>query len=191
MVSTRPWLEAALFRGVGQQNTAIGHFVNKPLTVEERAEVEHVKLVCQAVAAEKTTDLVIRAAHVSPGVWSHYASTDDQHLDKNLPFWRAVLIQRATGRDDFTRLLAERSKAAEPELATPRALLTAQLVLLAETTAATEAALADGQLTETERLHLAGLTEKLCANASRLHARVVAQPTNVTELYASRSALAT
>lgn len=160
----------------------------KPLTDADRVEMEHVKLACQGIAADKGASIAAGLAGVSPGVWSHYASLDHNHLDKNLPLWRAIRIQQRSGRDDFTRLLAERCESAAPVQDTPRELLTAQLVLLAETTAATEAAMADGTLTEAERLHLATLTEKLCACAAKLHARVVEQPTNVTELY-TRSAL--
>lgn len=127
-----------------------------------------VKLACQRLGEGGRTKIAAAAAGVSEGRWSHFAGMD--HLDKNLPVWRAVLIEQRLGSDCFRRLFADAD--VSPADTCPRKLALNALGTLATLTAGLNDALEDDDLNETERRELATIADRLCAEGAAIKNRL-------------------
>ena len=128
-----------------------------------------VKLACQRLGEGGRTKIAAAAAGVSEGRWSHFAGM--VHLDKNLPVWRAVLIEQRLGSDCFRRLFADADVSTGADTC-PRKLALNALGTLATLTAGLNDALEDDDLNETERRELATIADRLCAEGAAIKNRL-------------------
>ncbi len=128
-----------------------------------------VKLACQRLGEGGRSKIAAAAAGVSEGRWSHFAGMD--HMDKNLPVWRAILIEQRLGSDCFRRLFADADVTPDTG-ACPRRLALNALTTLATLTAGLNDALEDDDLNETERRELATIADRLCAEGAAIKNRL-------------------
>lgn len=128
-----------------------------------------VKLACQRLGEGGRTKIAAAAAGVSEGRWSHFAGMD--HLDKNLPVWRAVLIEQRLGSNCFRRLFADADVATGADTC-PRKLALNALATITQLTTGLHDALEDDDLNETERRELATIADRLCAEGAAIKNRL-------------------
>ena len=143
--------------------------------LDPTAAQELVKLACQKISEDKRAKVAASFAGVSESVWSHYGGLD--HMNKNLPMWRALLIQQRSGRSDFSRLLDQVTSTGATDDMDPRRIAGSALTLLAALTTGLNEALDDDELTEAERRQLMPIADRLCDEGARLKARLSANVT--------------